>query len=218
MSQDQVVAATADVVRRGMWSQPPGDVSGFDGLVEPVIRHRRSARPYGGWFDEVADLLETIAPGLGDQVNVDHDELTVFVPRQQLVSVAQACRDNARLRFEMCVSVSGAHYPEESGAELHVLYHLLSLTRNRRLRLEVACPDSDPVIDSVTGVYPHANWHERETWDMFGIVFAGHPGLTRILMPDDWVGHPQRKDYPLGGIAVEFKGAQNPPVAERRSY
>ncbi|MDR1513096.1 MAG: NADH-quinone oxidoreductase subunit C, partial [Propionibacteriaceae bacterium] len=86
------------------------------------------------------------------------------------------------------------------------------------LRLEVTCPDGDAVIPSVVKVYPMADWHERETWDMFGIEFLGHPALTRILMPDDWVGHPQRKDYPLGGVPIEFKGARVPPPDERRSY
>ena len=88
----------------------------------------------------------------------------------------------------------------------------------RRIRLEVVCPDSDPHIPSIVDVYPGNDWHERETWDMFGIVFDGHPALTRILMPDDWPGHPQRKDYPLGGIPVEYKGAQIPPPDQRRSY
>ena len=73
-------------------------------------------------------------------------------------------------------------------------------------------------VPSVVGIYPAADWHERETYDMFGIVFDGHPHLTRILMPDDWVGHPQRKDYPLGGIPVEYKGAVVPPPDQRRSY
>ncbi len=95
---------------------------------------------------------------------------------------------------------------------------LLSVTHNRRIHLATSCPDTDPHIPSLTGVYPATDWHERETWDMFGIVFDGHPALTRILMPDDWPGHPQRKDYPLGGIPVEFKGAQIPSPDQRRSY
>ena len=73
-------------------------------------------------------------------------------------------------------------------------------------------------IPSLVGVYPACNWHERETWDFFGIIFDGHPALTRIQMPDDWPGHPQRKDYPLGGIPVEYKGATIPPPDTRRSY
>ena len=104
------------------------------------------------------------------------------------------------------------------GRELHAVYHLLSITHNRRIRLEVVCPDADPHIPSVVGVYPTNDWHEREAFDFFGIVFDGHPALTRIQMPDDWPGHPQRKDYPLGGIPVEYKGATIPAPDQRRSY
>ena len=93
-----------------------------------------------------------------------------------------------------------------------------SITHNRRVRLEVTAPDADPHIPSVVEVYPTADWHERETWDFFGIVFDGHPALTRIEMPDDWPGHPQRKDYPLGGVPVEYKGATIPPPDTRRTY
>ncbi len=209
-----VVQAT----RSGMWGSGPGDVSGFGGVARPVIRHQKAARPYGSWFDKVVDRLHALVKDLPDAVNTEHDELTLYVPREKLVAVVRALRDDAHLRFETCPSVSGVHFPDEPGAELHVVYALLSMTHNRRLRLEVTCPDQDPVIDSVTSVYPHADWHERETWDMFGVVFAGHPGLTRILMPDDWDGHPQRKDYPLGGVPVEFKGAEVPPPDQRRSY
>ena len=102
--------------------------------------------------------------------------------------------------------------------ELHAVYHLLSMTHNRRIRLEVSCPDDDPHVPSVVAVYPTADWHERETYDFFGIVFDGHPALTRIEMPDDWRGHPQRKDYPLGGIPVEYKGATILPPDDRRAY
>jgi NADH-quinone oxidoreductase subunit C len=215
-----VPAASAQTVttRQGMWGSGSGDVSGFGGISRPVVRHRRAQRPYGSWFDQVVDRLLALVPGLDDQVNYDHDELTIYVDRQQLLAVARACRDDAHLRFETCPSVSGAHFPDEAGGQLHVIYNLLSMTHNRRLRLEVAVSDDDPSIDSVTSVYPHANWHERETWDMFGVIFEGHPGLTRILMPDDWDGHPLRKDYPLGGVPIEFKGAQVPPPDQRRSY
>jgi NADH-quinone oxidoreductase subunit C len=145
--------------------------------------------------------------------------MTVFVAREHLVSVARALRDDPSLRFEMCTGVSGVHYPHEAGRELHAVYHLRSITHGGRLiRLEVTCPDADPHIPSIVEVYPANDWHERETWDMFGIEFDGHPALTRILMPDDWPGHPQRKDYPLGGIPVEYKGATILPPDQRRSY
>lgn len=102
--------------------------------------------------------------------------------------MVKALRDDAQLRFEFCASVSGVHYPSDAGAELHVVYHLQSFTHNRRLRIETTCPDADAHVPSVVATYPAADWHEREAWDMFGIIFDGHPALTRILMPDDWVG------------------------------
>ena len=90
--------------------------------------------------------------------------------------------------------------------------------RSRGIDVEVSVPDEDARIPSIVPVYPANDWHERETWDFFGIVFDGHPALTRIMMPDDWPGHPQRKDYPLGGIPVEYKGGTIPPPDQRRSY
>ena len=124
--------------------------------------------------------------------------------------MAQALRDDPGLRFELCLGVSGVHYPDDTGRELHAVYPLMSITHNRRIRVEVAAPDADPHIPSLYPVYPTTDWHERETYDFFGIIFDGHPALTRIEMPDDWVGHPQRKDYPLGGIPVEYHGAADP--------
>src|SRR3954463_1270035 len=91
------------------------------------------------------------------------------------------------------------------------------MTYRRRVRVEVCVSAEDPHVPSACAVYPTANWQERGTYDLFGIVYDGLPGLTRILMPDDWDGHPQRKDYPLGGIAVEYKGAEIPPPDQRRA-
>ncbi len=209
-------------VRRGMFGpRGSGDTSGYGGLVRPVQLARASARPFGGYFDEVADRLADVVPAFGDaveQVIIEHGEMTLHVRREHLVGVLRALRDDPALRFEMCMGVSGVHYPQETGRELHAVYPLVSVTHNRRLRVESTCPDADPHLPSAVSVYPGNDWHERETFDFFGIVFDGHPGLTRIEMPDDWPGHPQRKDYPLGGIPVEYKGAQVPPPDERRSY
>ena len=195
-----------------------GDVSGFRKITPHHQRHQRAARPYGGWFDSAVDRLTSLAPTWNEEVNTEQDELTLYVAREQLVELARLLRDDAVLRFETCVSVSAVHYPDEPGAEFHIVYQLLSMTHNRRITLEVAVGEDDPLVDSLTGVYPHVDWHEREAWDMFGIQFVGHPHLTRILMPDDWDGHPQRKDYPLGGVPLEFKGARVPPPDQRRSY
>jgi NADH-quinone oxidoreductase subunit C len=209
-------------VRHGMFgAKDSGDTSGYGHLVRRVTLPGESSRPYGGWFDDVADRLEAVLPSYGQAVEavvIDRDEMTLHARREDLVELMRALRDDPALRFEMCMGVSGVHFPHEEGRELHAVYPLLSVTHNRRIRVEVTCPDGDPHIPSVTSIYPGNDWHERETFDFFGIVFDGHPGLTRIEMPDDWPGHPQRKDYPLGGIPVEYKGAQIPPPDERRSY
>ena len=214
-------------MRKGMFGATQGsDTSGYGGLRRPVLVVGETARPYGGYFDHVADALERALVGgsasFGEAIAavvVDRGELTFNVHREHLVAVARALRDDPELRFEICTGVSGVHYPERTGEELHAVYHFLSITHGgRRIRVEVSCPDDDPHIPSIVEVYPANDWHERETWDFFGIQFDGHPALTRILMPDDWPGHPQRKDYPLGGIPVEYKGATVPPPDQRRSY
>lgn len=208
-------------VREGMFGvHGTGDTSGYGGLTRPVAMPQGSEPPYGGWFDDVHRGLATLtdANGALEKVVVDRGEITFFVRREGLAETMRHLRDDPALRFEFCSSLSGVHHPHETGRELHVAYHLLSMTHNRRIRVETTCPDADPHVPSVVPTYPTADWHERETWDMFGIQFDGHPALTRILMPDDWQGHPQRKDYPLGGIPVEFKGGTIPAPDQRRSY
>jgi NADH-quinone oxidoreductase subunit C len=211
-------------VRRGMFGpEGTGDTSGYGRLVREVAMPGSSPRPYGGYFDEVVD---TLTAALGDKdfeaaierVVVYCDQLTLDVRREHLPAVMQALRDDPGLRFELCLGVSGVHYPQETGRELHAVYPLMSITHNRRIQVEVTAPDADPHIPSLFNAYPTTDWHERETYDFFGIIFDGHPALTRIEMPDDWVGHPQRKDYPLGGIPVEYHGAEIPPPDERRAY
>jgi NADH-quinone oxidoreductase subunit C len=213
-------------VRRGMFGiSGSGDTSGYGRLVREVTLPGSSPRPYGGYFDDVVDRLAD-ALKAGDiefenaieKVVIDRNELTLHVRGDALPQVAQRLRDEPELRFELCLGVNGVHYPHETGRELHAVYPLQSITHNRRVRLEVSAPDGDPHIPSLFGIYPTNDWHERETYDFFGIIFDGHPSLTRIEMPDDWHGHPQRKDYPLGGIPVEYKGAQIPPPDERRAY
>ena len=208
-------------VERGAFGvRGSGDTSGFGGLVRRPFVAPTAERPYGGWFDDVTDALVEAFPFYGDaiiRVVIDRGEITYHVAREHLVGLCRTLRDDPALRFELCSSVSGVDYlgtPDR----LHAVYHLTSMTYRRRIRLEVSVTPEDPGVPSVTGVYPTADWQERETWDMFGIVFDGHPALTRILMPDDWDGHPQRKDYPLGGVPVEYKGAHIPPPDERRAY
>ena len=220
----------AGKARKGMFNvADAGDTSGFGGLRLPAYSPAPAERPYGGWFDEFVDQLVTSLRERGvpqdaiQQVTVDRGEITFYLRREHLVAVCWVLRDDPALRFELCSSVSGVDYGQDVPQRLHSVYHLTSMTYRRRIRLEVALDwphdtDEPPRCPSVVEVYPTADWQERETWDMFGIVYDGHPALTRILMPDDWDGHPQRKDYPLGGIPVEYKGAEIPPPDQRRAY
>jgi NADH-quinone oxidoreductase subunit C len=201
------------------------DTSGYGGLRQVVSEIPAAEPPYGEWFDKAMTVLQKSLAKKGidshsaiEKVMIYRGELTLMVGRDHLLAVMQSLRDEDELSFEVCLGVTGVHWPQERGREIHVNYPLLSMLHNRRLNVEVALPVSDPRVDSVTSVYPGNNWHERETYDFFGVVFLGHPGLTRILMPDDWPGFPQRKDYPLSGVDVEYKGAIIPPPDERRWY
>jgi NADH-quinone oxidoreductase subunit C len=219
---EPVVAGTK---RQGMFGvHGTGDTSGYGGVRLPAYGPAPAERPYGGWFDEFADefyaaLSDNRIPAEAVlQTTVDRGEITFYIARDHLVDVCRTLRDDPGLRFELCSSVSGVDYGVDVPQRLHSVYHLTSMTYRRRIRLEVTLDIEDPHLPSVVEVYPTADWQEREAWDMFGIIYDGHPALTRILMPDDWDGHPQRKDYPLGGIPVEYKGAEIPPPDQRRSY
>ncbi len=125
-------------------------------------------------------------------------EITVVVPRQHLRPLAEFMYSDPDLKFTYLSDVTGMdRFPIEPRFELN--YHLLSLSRRETIRLRVRLPGEDPVIETVIPVWPTANWHEREIFDLFGIHFEGHPNLRRMLLPDDWEGYPLRKDYPVEG-------------------
>ncbi|HKQ58794.1 MAG TPA: NADH-quinone oxidoreductase subunit C [Candidatus Eisenbacteria bacterium] len=130
-------------------------------------------------------------------------DATLFVPRERIVEVCTFLRDDPDLAFTMLASVAGVDLlPQDPRFE--VVYHLLSIPHNLRYVLKVQVAEADLRVPTVTGVWPTADWLERETFDFYGIVFEGHPDLTRILLPDDWVGWPLRKDSPLGYQEVSF--------------
>jgi NADH/F420H2 dehydrogenase subunit C len=128
------------------------------------------------------------------------DGLPVFrVERDEWPLVARAMKQDRALAFEMLLDVSGVDFPKRQ-PRFEVVYHAWSLTHNRVARVKVGVPEEDPTIASVVDVWPTADWHERETFDMFGVRFVGHPNLKRMFMPDDYPWHPLRKDFPQEGI------------------
>jgi NADH-quinone oxidoreductase subunit C len=163
--------------------------------------------------EPLANLKAALEQVLGQRVVSQTEargELTVAVKADTLVEACTLLRDDPALRFEQMLDLCGVDYSNYGdgswdGLRFAVVYHLLSLTHNRRLRVRVFAPDDDlPVVDSVTGVWPSANWYEREAFDLFGIVFTNHPDLRRLLTDYGFVGHPFRKDFPVSGT-VEMR-------------
>lgn len=130
-------------------------------------------------------------------------DLSVYVRPERIVDVARFLRDDPQLQFNFLENLCGVDYLGRE-PRFEVVYHLLSFTHRSRICLKVGVAEHYPAVPSLTGLWPGANYHERETFDMFGIVFTGHPCLDRILMPEDWEGHPLRKDVPLGAEEVAF--------------
>jgi NADH-quinone oxidoreductase subunit C len=156
-------------------------------------------------------LQSALAAALGPQLKgqyVDRGQLTLEIAAADLVAACTKLRDEPSLRFTILVDLIGMDYEGYAGWEgsrFAVIYALLSIEHNMRVRLRVACPDEDfPSVDSVIGVWPSANWYEREAFDLYGIVFRGHPDLRRILTDYGFVGHPFRKDFPVSGY-VEMR-------------
>ncbi len=141
-------------------------------------------------------------------------ELQVVLPREHLVAVAQFLRDTPELRYVYLENLCGVDYLGRE-PRFEVVYHLLSLSNRHRVCLKVGVPEADPTVPTLTVLWPTANWQEREAYDMFGIIFRNHPSLERILMPEDWEGHPQRKDVPLGYEEVAFTFNQDAIYAQK---
>jgi NADH-quinone oxidoreductase subunit C len=155
--------------------------------------------------DELQSALQQHFEGRLTGLDRALGELTLVIEPADLLSIGQTLRDAPELRFEQLIDLCGLDYLSykdgaREGRRFAVVYHLLSITHNRRLRVRVLAEDDDlPVVDSVTGIWPGADWYEREAFDLFGIVFSGHPDLRRILTDYGFVGHPFRKDFPLSG-------------------
>ena len=168
------------------------------------------------------------------EVEAFRGELTLIAPAGSVLDVLRFCRDDPDVKCELLADLTGVHWPGGTRTEnqqettgwpnyefgqaegrIQADYILYSLTHNHRFRVRVNLPDSEAVLPSATSLYASADFMEREFYDFFGVHFDGHPNLKRLHMPEDWNGHPLRKDYPLGGIDVQYKGATIPPPDQR---
>lgn len=172
-------------------------------MTRDVGRGEDAYRPANDHAERTVARLEEAFAALPLSVTRFRHEVTVLVPRDQIRRVCRFLKDDPETDYAMLVDLSGLDRLGET-PRFYVIYHLLSLRRNSRLRLKVGVPEGDCSVDTVTDIWQGANFHEREVYDMFGITFAGHPDLRRILTPDDMEGHPLRKDFPLGDIPVTF--------------
>jgi NADH-quinone oxidoreductase subunit C len=149
-------------------------------------------------------ILARLRERFGDRVVETHDyrgDHTAVLTRDALVPALQFCRDDPALRFDLLVDITAVDYLKfpgrEDGPRFEVVYHLYSIPHNHRVRLKVRVEEDDAAVPTATGLWPIADWLEREVWDMFGIRFEGHPDLRRLLLYEEFVGHPLRKDYPI---------------------
>lgn len=155
-------------------------------------------------LDPISSIKNALPQAVQDVV-LFRNEITLVVDPQQIVAVMRYLRDTAGLVYNYLSDISAVDYYEADGshetkrpARFGVCYHLYSMLYSRRIRVKVYLEEENPVVPTVVNVWPAANWLEREIYDMMGITFEGHPDMRRLLMPEDWLGHPHRRDYPLG--------------------
>jgi NADH-quinone oxidoreductase subunit C len=159
----------------------------------------------GRGLSDLRTLIDTSCPGAVIDEHEAYGELTVEIAAERLLEVGRLLAGPPS-SFRLLSDVSCADFPDTPG-RFRLAYQLYSLESGARVRLRVWAGAEHPEVDSVTPIWPTANWHEREVYDLMGVRFRGHPDLARIMMPDDWEGHPLRKDYPLGGEEVTFSDA-----------
>ncbi len=170
----------------------------------------------------IKSLKEKFGEAIGEATEF-LGQLSVHVSRERIAEVSMALRDDPETPFDYLSDLTCVHYPDNKETPFEVVYNLYSISKNERIRLKVATAAD---VESVTGVWPSADWLEREVYDLFGVTFHNHPDLRRILLPLDWDGHPLRKDYPLEFIEnrwteehlPEFTDVQREQVEQRRGY
>jgi NADH-quinone oxidoreductase subunit C len=151
---------------------------------------------------QIAKMIEEKFAGQVVGTTMHAGQVGVSLKKDRIRDICLYLRDEPLLRMDLLADLTAVDfstYPGDSGPRFEVVYNMISITHRHRIRLKVRVPEEDPRIDSVSSIWQTANWHERETFDLMGIKFDGHPDLRRILLPEDWEGHPLRKEYPLKG-------------------
>jgi NADH-quinone oxidoreductase subunit C len=163
-----------------------------DNSIRPEVKDQQTP-------SQIAAALQRQHPEWVSEVIEALGEATIIVPRERIAEVCEWLKTSPDHEFNFLSDVCGFDRGPEEEPRFEVNYHLFSTTKHHRLRLKVLLNEEDVRVPTVTGVWRTANWHERETYDLFGVIFDGHPDLRRILLPDDWQGHALRKDFPLRG-------------------
>lgn len=164
-----------------------------------VTEVRLSLPPKGLEPKEIAEKIKEKFPDQVVDVTEFRDQVSVIVKRDQIVPICKYLHDDPHLSLDHLQDLTAVDYLKKKEVRFEVIYNLYSIKYRHKIRIRAQVPENDTKISSVVPIWAGANWYERECFDMFGIVFAGHPDLRRILMPEDWEGHPLRKDYPLKG-------------------
>jgi NADH-quinone oxidoreductase subunit C len=173
-----------------------------DAQQSDVLNREANHVPDATRASSLTETINRLVERFNVQVEQFRGDYVLEVRSDQIISVCQALREVEG--FEMMIDETAVDFWPQETPRFHVVYQFRSVSRNLIISLRVPLDGNEPVMPSLVGVYPNADWYERELWDLFGIRFAGHPDLRRILMPHDWAGHPLRKDYPLGYEEPQF--------------
>ena len=204
---------------------PPPAATASGAPKAPVKKKEEGPKPVDASEHKLVKKLKSRFDGAVGDASEFVGQLSIRIEPARIVEVCNFLRDDPETIFNYLSDLTCVHYPMRQEAPLEVVYNLYSIRRNERLRLKVSITESSG-IDSVTGVWPTANWMEREVYDLFGVNFKNHPDLRRILLPPDWEGHPLRKDYPLEFIEnawtqrhlPEMTDVQREQLEQRRAY
>lgn len=157
---------------------------------------------------EIAEKIKERFPDEVVEITSFRDQVSVIVKKDKIVDICRFLHDDGNILCDYLADLCGADYLNKKVPRFEVVYQLYSIRHHHRIRVKAQVPEDNPTIESVTSIWAGANWHERECYDLFGIVFKGHPDLRRVLLPEDWEGHPLRKEYPVKGPEKEWSGFQ----------